>query len=124
MTTSIGATQCTFVKGAVPILRDRVMTWFVPGVRGQFALDLGPNEGAFAVQAVLWDSKANVKTWRLALEALQGQVVTITDDWGDAWANCLIQSVPLPERWRIPLVGGPPGVECRGEVLVRGVVVA
>jgi len=98
------------------------MTWFAPGADGQSGLLLGANEADFSFEAVLYDSLANVLAWYGKVQAAQGTVITITDDWGTPWANCLIQEVSLLHR--TPAQGsGVGGVDTRGDLTIRGVVV-
>lgn len=120
----IGGVACTFVKGALPRgLAQRVETWHVPGLSGQAGLLLGFSDGDFSVRAILYDSTANVTTWKVALEALQGTVVSIVDDWNVTTTGLLITRVG--ECQRTPASGsGVAGVTCRGEVVVEGVRVS
>lgn len=125
MPIQVGTTACDFLKGAAQGLRQQVMTWSTPGVDGQFALRLGFNEGEFSFTAILFDTEANAITWKTALEALQGTVVSITDDQGQVWPNCLISEVLAAPRWRSAARGTSARVgpyDTRGEILVKGVV--
>lgn len=124
MTTGIGATNCDFVQGGyASSLKQRVMSWTTPGINGVWGLKLGFSQSRFGFRALLFDTEANVQTWVAALEAAQGTIVTITDDWGRAFANCLILDVALVQR--TPAIGTSSrgNYTCRAELAVTGVVV-
>lgn len=117
----IGGVTCTFVKGALPRgMAQRVETWHTPGLSGQAGLKLGFSDGDFSVRAILYGAVDDVVTWKLALEALQGEVVSIADDYGVTSEGCLITRVG--ECQRTPVTGtGVAGTDCRGEIVVEGV---
>ncbi|MBX3465277.1 MAG: hypothetical protein KF878_00070 [Planctomycetes bacterium] len=95
-------------------------TWHVPGLSGQAGLLLGFSDGDFAFRAVLYDVHSNVVAWHQALQALQGAVVSIVDDFGGTHGGCLVVRVGELER----RAAFGPGYDTRGEVTVEGVKVA
>jgi hypothetical protein len=120
---NIGGVTCDFVKGVSSGLKQRVLSWFSPGLNGQAALLLGYSDGTFSFRGVLYGTHSAVATWKVSIEALQGEVVTIVDDWGSSHSNCLITAVsPLvrtPAR-----SNGVASSACRGELTVEGILVA
>lgn len=123
---SIGAVSCSYVQGSSRGLMQRLLTWFVPGTNGTFGMKLGINDSAFSFRVIKYDTHANALSWKTALEATVGTVVTITDDQTQAWTNCLVKSIGGGDgRWRTPaLNSGVAGVTTRGELTVSGVVVS
>jgi len=115
---------CTYVQGGVSGLLQRTHEWTVPGVAGTFALNLGQNMSQFMFRVVLYDTLANVQTWKTNLEAFIGKIVTITDDQGTAWGNLVLKDVQpgSDNRWRSACIG-PSGVNTRGELKLVGFVV-
>ena len=122
MSASVGGVLCTYVKGVSTGLQQNVMNWSVPGTNGQFALDLGFNDGEFAFKLVQYDSLTNVVAWKNSIEVLLGSVVTIVDDWGQNWANCLLVNVSKLDR--TPAAGAGGIITCRGELAISGRVAA
>lgn len=125
MAALIGSVTCDFVKGTAQGLTQQTETWNTPGINGQFGLLLGFNQGDFEFRAINYDTHANLLTWKTNLEALQGTIQTITDDFGQAWANCLIKRVVPSPVWRTPATGTSGRVSNythRGEIVVVGVV--
>lgn len=91
---SVHGVTCTLVKrGAGVNLAQRVETWSTPGMDGVGAQKIGKHDGAFRFLIKLYDTSANVDTWFAAIEALQGSIGTIVDDWGTSHTNCLITHV-------------------------------
>lgn len=116
MATSIGAVNCDMVKGIAPTKRSQVGIWRRPGVNSPGAHILG-KAGQFEFLAVEYAAFATVLAWAQSIEALIGTVVTITDDWGNAWANCLItERTSAPRIKRMNSAAG----NARGEIVVRG----
>jgi len=114
----IGSVACYRVIGTLPVPKMRLAVWTVPGLNGYGAQDMGLQDQAFEVTAVLYDINVNVHSWKDALCALQGQIVTIIDDHGETTANCLIVEVG---QAKIEAALGPT-FDQRGEVPIRGVI--
>jgi hypothetical protein len=117
----IGSTLCTFLRGTPPAQKQRVELWEVPGVDGYGAQLTGRGDAPFRLQAVLLSNASGCRTWGAALMALQGQVVSLTNDLGFTASGCLITRVsPLQvtTAWQ-------PGtaITHRGEIEIEGVVV-
>ena len=94
---TVGSVSTDFVSGTPPSLKRTLKTWTRPGIDGVGALDLGKSDGRGRLQLEHHDTQANVEQWIADIEALQGQVVSITPDWGTAYAGCLITEVSQPE---------------------------
>ena len=78
-------------------MTQRLKTWQTAGVSGYGAKKLGQGDAAFQVNAVLYTtSNAAAQTWLALIQAARGTIVTITNDAGVAFANCLIQQVGPP----------------------------
>jgi hypothetical protein len=120
MAANVGGTACDFVKGVPRALKTGVVHWTVPGLDGYGAQTLGQRGSEFRFQAVKYGSIAAVNTWVTAIEAHQGTVITIENDWGDEHLNMLVVHVGQPiKRVAIGDFAGSPGA--RGEVIVSGV---
>ena len=118
---SIGAQSCTFVhdrgrKGP----RQRTIIWQNPGMDGYGAQTLGEGDAEFQVEAVLYDTTANIDTWAAAIEAMQGTVISIVDDRGTTHTSNLIVNVAAPMR--TPALAS--GVEERASIMISGVKIA
>lgn len=116
----IGGVACDFVRGDLRAVKERVEIWQVPGLDGYGAQKMGLGDSDFLFTAVLHDSVANVTSWITNLAVLQGAVVSIVDDWGVTFTNCLITRVGIPRR--TPFAHGT--IACRAEVDVEGVKTA
>ena len=114
---SIGGVTCTFVKGEAPLPKQRVMLWHVPGVDGYGAQRMGLGDSEFQFVCVYYGSPANVLAWALAVQALQGTLVSVTNDWGNTYLRCLVLKIGEPKYTPALFQGG-----ARGEIVVQGVV--
>ena len=115
---SIGAVSCDYLFGELSGLRERVLVQQVAGLNGYTAHKSGQGESAFAYLAVSYTTNvANAETFISDLEALQGTVVTITDDHGTSFENCLVVRVGRPSKSRAVI----DTTNYRTEVPVRGV---
>ena len=115
MATTIGAVACDLVRGDPKPQAQRLAVWYTPGIGSPGAHALGLGDGAFHVVAVEFAAAANLVTWHANLCALQGSVVSITNDWGTTYANCLITRVGPMVRTTANTTSG------RAEVHVEGV---
>lgn len=111
---AIGGITCTFVKGDIPSAKGRLDVFYVPGINGPGAHYLGTGDSPFAVRAVLISTGVLCLAWANALQALQGTVVTIENDWATSYTNCLLLEVGEARRIAAGIGG------CRSEILVRG----
>lgn len=117
----IGGVACDFVRGDLRALKERVEVWSVPGIDGYGAQKLGLGDADFLFTGVIHDTVANVTAWVAAIAALQGTaLVSIVDDWGVTFTNCLITRVGMPRRsaWK------DGSIACRCELDVEGVKTA
>lgn len=90
----IGGVSCDFVKGEASDLKQRVETYEVPGRSGYGAHTLGLKDSPFRFTGTKkHDTSANVDTWAASIQALQGTVVIIVDDWATSFTNLLITRV-------------------------------
>lgn len=117
----IGGVSCDMVKGNARGLKQRVEVWQLPGIDGYGAHKVGQGDAEFSFLGIKYDTAANVQSWVAAIEALQGTVVSIVDDWGVTFTPCLIVSVGRPRRMAAVRPGS--SYTCRGEIEVLGVVV-
>ena len=118
MAGSIGGHACDFVKGTLRALKETVETWRLPGVDGYGAQLLGFGDSSWQFTGVLYDSNTNVEAWFADLEALQGSIISITDDWGETYSNFLVTEVGVPSKTPAIGAGG-----ARGELTLSGLVV-
>jgi hypothetical protein len=115
---SINGIPCTFVKGEAPVAKQRTVTWELPGIDGYGAQLLGLGDTDFQFVLVLYSTIVSVNAWSCSVQALQGQIVTVINDWGNVFARCLIKKASPPKLSPAYHAGG-----CRGELAVEGVVV-
>lgn len=120
---AIGGVTCTYVhtaQGAVPsALKLRAEVWTVPGLSGIGAAQLGYQDGQFVLTAVYYSNDSGVDLWAASLQAKQGTLVSITDDHGDTFTNCLLVEVGNVTK-RPAYVPGS-GVTTRGEIQIQGI---
>lgn len=100
MAGSIGAVACSFVKGECPPLGMEIPTWRATGHSGYGASKTGLGDGAFRVRAIMFGFNVApgwaLNAWIALIRATRGTTVTITNDRGEAFANCLILRVGEP----------------------------
>ena len=95
----VGGITCDIVRPNTPTgNKQRVETWTVPGLDGVGAHLLGDNDGEWEFTLVRFDTKINVFTWAQQIEALQGTIVTIIDDWVATYVGMLVTGVSSPAR--------------------------
>jgi hypothetical protein len=111
---SVHGVSCDMVKGAGVELAQRTEVWATPGMDGVGAQNVGRHQGAMRFLAVLFDTSANVTDWFSDLEAKQGSIGTIVDDWGTSHTNCLIVHVGERIKRAAKLPGD--SMEARGEM--------
>lgn len=111
---SIGAVSCTYVRGHVPNGRQRVRTWQIAGLDGYGAKRMGLGDSEFSVEVELKGTSAACDVFYAALEALQSAIVTIINDWGDTFTQCLIRRIGPPEKKAEIRYGGA-RIRCRVE---------
>ena len=116
----IASTPCTFLRGSWPAPKMRSETWTVPGISGYGLQLLGYGDSAFQVTAVLLSNDLGVDLWAAALYAMQGQIVGLVNDFGDATSRAFLQTVgPVEKRAAL----GPGGITRRGEIRIQGLIV-
>lgn len=121
---SIGAVECDQVNGASEELKEGVQTWRTPGYDGVGAQTVGKNVANFRFDALRFGEAADVRQWVKDVEALQGAIVTITDDRGIAHGNLLITRMSQPSETAVILVVGPgtdSDMDTIGRITVEGV---
>ena len=112
---TVGAVGCTMVRGDCPGLAERSRLWQVPGHNGYGIQLLGTGNGRFGLVCIYYSTAADVAAWHANLQALQGTIVSIVNDYGTTYTYCFIHRVgPL-----LRTVAGATG--CRGECQVSGV---
>jgi hypothetical protein len=115
---AIGGISCTFLRGQLPAKKARVRVWEIPGLDGVGAQILGLGDSGGELRAVQFGTYSQVVTWVALLEAMQGSLVTVVNDFGQSTPLFLVESVSVP-RIR-PAIGS--GYTTRGELSIRGVV--
>lgn len=93
MSGSIGGVPCTFVRGTLPAWREESEVWRIPGVDGFGITLLGRGDAETELRAVLFSNNLGVNLWTGQLQALQGQIVAVTNDHGDSYAYCFLTRV-------------------------------
>jgi hypothetical protein len=115
---SIGSVSCTFVRGHAPAVKQRLELWTVPGINGYGALALGANDSEFEFTAVLYSDDAGLLEWKLSIEAQQGQIISVVNDLGITYANCLVTKISNLRNTPVVAAGG---ISQRGEIQISGV---
>jgi len=115
MAASIGGTACTFVKGDLAPQRARLDVYYVPGLNGPGLHYLGLGDSPFSVTAVLYSTAAGLATWAALIHAQQGTIVSIVNDYGDTYANCLLTRVSELRRQAAGTTTH------RGELTIQGI---
>ncbi len=118
MAGAIGGNACDLVKGTLRALKETIETWRLPGVDGYGAQLLGFGDSSWEFTGVKYDSNANIEAWFADLEALQGSIISITDDWGETYQRLLVTQVGVPTKQAAADANG-----ARGELTLSGLVV-
>lgn len=118
---TIGAETVEILRGNINPQSQRVEVWSIAGRTGIGAQLMGENQSSFRYLAILFDLDVALESRLVALAALQGTVVTITDDFGKARANCLVVLVGVPRRKLVIRDGIE---EVRAELEIKGVLTA
>jgi hypothetical protein len=116
MSTVAGIT-CTFVRGDAPAPKQRVQLWQMPGVDGFGAQTLGLGDSEFQFTAVFYGTRSAVGAWAASIQALQGRLAVVVNDWGTSYPRCLICKISVPKYSPAAFQGG-----ARGEIVLEGVV--
>lgn len=123
---TVGGIACTFLRapdGSPPAaIAQEVELWRVQGLNGYGIAWLGLGNGEFRVSAVFISSNAGVDAWASSLRAKQGTAVSILDDAGGVFSNCVLVTVGAPVK--TPWVQPGTGVSVRGEIQISGVRIA
>ena len=115
---SVGGVTCNYVSGQAQALAEEVEVWRVPGIDSYGAQKTGTGDGAFRFRCWRYNTDVVVDAWAAAIRALQATVVTIINDRGDTFTNCLLVRVSTPA---ISAIVGVNGETTRGELEVMGV---
>ena len=115
---SIGGVSCLYVRRVIPASKLRTRTWVVPGISGYGSKVLGYGDSEWTIEAEFWSNNAGVNIWLASIQALQGSIVSITDDHGDTWLNNLVTDISQPVKTPA-IVGGVVGV--MGKLTLQGV---
>lgn len=98
MAVSVGTLAVDIVRGRPVELKDRVEVWEREGYDGIGARLNADGHGEFALKTVKYihggnaaTNKANAETHIADAAALQGTVVTVEDNWGAQYQNCLVR---------------------------------
>lgn len=111
---TIGGISVDILKGLPLLKKERVETWVVPGLDGYGAQTLGQGDSEYDLVSVLYIVGANpnddANTHIDACTALQGTVISLTDDWGDGYTKVLVVKVDPTNAKRPVIYQGVPGV--------------
>lgn len=120
---TLGSVTCDIIneREAAHTLRQRTETWQTPGVDGYGAQTLGRGDSAIRFEVVKYDNRDNLETWIGNVEAVQGTVVSITDNDGVVFTNVLVTAVRVVERHVAYIPGG---TNRRAKLSIDGVKVA
>lgn len=111
---SIGAIQCSIVRGNPRLQTERVELYQVPGIDSYGVHLIGKGDGRWRASAVLYSTPSLVELWYQSIQSQVGSLVIITNDWGVQCPQSILIGVsPLrktPNR-------GESG--CRGETVLE-----
>lgn len=119
----IGGIACDFVKGNIRDLKTRVTAYQQTGFGGWGAHVVGRGDSSFAFTAVLYERSGPIETWARAIESLQGTIISIVDDFGVTYFNCLVMRVGQPTKTTAIRPQDPVTSGARGQIDVMGVIV-
>lgn len=114
---SVDALSCDLVKGMSGDKKLRTRTWSVPGLNGYGAKVLGRGDSESEFVLVKRGTFAAVMIWVALVEAMQGTLVTVVNDWGQTTTLFLVKKVSVPKLTAELGYGG-----ARGELRIQGVV--
>lgn len=117
---TVGGVSVDLLKGNSEPEKQSSKVWRVAGVAGVGIMLEGSNQSQFAYRAIVFEASGAESTLQ-ALQALQGTVVNIVDEFGKSRTNAFIQRVGTPTR---KLVFHEGAYVTRGEVLISGVFTA
>ena len=119
---TIGGVTCTFLHGASSPLKASLEIRHPPGRDRLAAQDLGKGDSGFRFRAVAFAADAAAAaTFIAAIEALQGTVVSATDDLGASHTNLLVEAVSPPLRQGRRFISSGAAVNgIRVEIAVEG----
>ncbi len=99
MAANIGGTNCTFVKGTIPTaVREVTRRFRRAGIDGHGAVQTGKGDSSYVLRAILYGTKAAINTWATAIEAMQGTVIAVENDFGDTHGSSLADRVTPPRK--------------------------
>jgi len=93
MAGTVGGIAATFVRGRPRALKTALDIWTVAGRDGYGAMDIGLRNSEFRFEVVQYDTEANLETWSLNIEALQGGIITIVNDRGFSYDKMMLVRV-------------------------------
>jgi hypothetical protein len=115
---SIGGVTCWSVIGALPPDgRMQSERWHRAGINGEGVQLLGYGGVETELTAIYFGTKATVQTWANLITAMQGQVVTVINDYGDTQTRMFLQQIEDVKKtpaWR-------GAVTTRGEIGIKAV---
>lgn len=90
MAGTIGGISCTRVSGTPTGKVQRVIPWQVPGVNGYGVMIAGLGNSEFQIAAIYIGAAIGLATWANSITAKLGQPITIINDLGITYANCVL----------------------------------
>lgn len=96
---SVGGIAVNLIHGRPPSFKTRVETWEQPGITGYGALLLGQGDAEFDLTTITFCvDNAAAGTHITALINLKGTAITVVDDFGDTYGNCLVHGMDEPVK--------------------------
>lgn len=93
---TIGGITVDILRGLEQPMKTRLEVWQTDGIDGYGALKLGLGDSGFDLATVSYQTSiANAKTHKAALVGLQGQMITIVDDWTTTFTRILVEHVEV-----------------------------
>lgn len=92
---AIGGVSCFSVHGPIGDLKERSEVFQHPGFDGFGIQLLGQGDSSFSLIAKQIANIATLTAWKLAIEALQGTVVSVTDDTGESYSSLFVEDAKV-----------------------------
>jgi len=91
---TLGDQTFHIIRGLPASLKQRVDVWEVPGIDGYGAQTLGLGDARFGLTCIAYTASSGAANTLIGLvEAMQGTLQTLVDDWGDTYTSLLVEKV-------------------------------
>jgi hypothetical protein len=110
----IGGVSVDILRGIPQLQKSRVELWQVAGLDGYGAQVLGLGDAEFLATGILYVAdQPSADVFFDAINALQGTVVSLTDDFAVSYSGILVVHVQVAPRQPVIKNGNPNAVRCQ-----------